>query len=365
MSRFWSPLVQQLKPYVAGEQLDLPGLVKLNTNENPYGPAPEVLAAIQRAAQSGQAGGDALRLYPDPQSSALRQAIATHHGVTPEQVFVGNGSDEVLAHAFQAFFRHGGPLLMPDVSYSFYPVYGQLYGIPCETVPLRADFSVDLQGYARPDGVCAGVVIANPNAPTGIALPLDQIEALLRLHPNRVVLVDEAYVDFGAQSAVNLLDRHPNLLVVQTLSKSRGLAGLRVGYALGSTELIEGLARIKGCFNSYPLDRLAQAGAVASFAAQGYFTQTCSRVMQSRDRLTQGLDALGFEVLPSATNFVFARHPQRDAAELAQALKAQAILVRHFPQPRIAQFLRITVGTDAQCERLLAALGGMVGTAQA
>lgn len=357
MSRFWSPLVPQLKPYVAGEQLDLPGLVKLNTNENPYGPAPEVLAAM---GQVTQANGDVLRLYPDPQSLALRQAIAAHHGLQIDQVFVGNGSDEVLAHAFQAFFRHGGPLLMPDVSYSFYPVYGQLYGIPCETVPVRADFSVDVQGYARPDGVCAGVVIANPNAPTGMALPLDQIEALLRLHPNRVVLVDEAYVDFGAQSAVSLLARHPNLLVVQTLSKSRGLAGLRVGYALGSPELIEGLARIKGCFNSYPLDRLAQAGAVASFAAPDYFTQTCSRVMQSRARLTQGLEAFGFDVLPSAANFVFASHPRRDAAGLARALKAQAILVRHFPQPRIAQFLRITVGTDAQCDRLLAVLDGLL-----
>ncbi|HEX5355053.1 MAG TPA: histidinol-phosphate transaminase [Aquabacterium sp.] len=353
MSRFWSPLVQQLKPYVAGEQLDLPDLIKLNTNENPYGPAPEVLAAI------AQANADSLRLYPDPGAVALRHTIAAHHGVRAEQVFVGNGSDEVLAHAFAAFFRQGLPLLMPDVSYSFYPVYAQLYGIPVETVPVNADFSIDVQAYARPGGDVGGVVIANPNAPTGMALPLEQIERLLNLWPDRVVLIDEAYVDFGGESAVSLLARHPNLLVVQTLSKSRGLAGLRVGYAIGSPALIEGLSRIKGCFNSYPLDRLAQAGAQASFEADVYFRTTCERVMQSRVHLTEGLRALGFEVLPSSANFVFARHPLRDAAELAQALKSQAILVRHFKLPRIDQFLRITVGTGAQCHRLLDVLAQM------
>ncbi len=351
MSRFWSPLVTQLTPYVAGEQPRLLGLVKLNTNENPYGPAPEVLAAI------AQANADALRLYPDPDAGELRRVIAAHHGVQPDQVFVGNGSDEVLAHAFHALFQHGLPVLMPDVSYSFYPVYCRLYGIPHEQVPVRADFGIDVRDYARPAGTVGGVVLANPNAPTGIALPLADIEALLHQHPDRVVLVDEAYVDFGGESAVSLIDRHPNLLVVQTLSKSRGLAGLRVGYALGQADLIEGLARVKDSFNSYPLDRLAQAGAVASFQADAYFRQTCARVMQSRDRLVAGLRALAFEVLPSAANFVFATHPAHDAGELAQRLRAQAILVRHFKQPRIEPFLRISVGTDAECARLLDALG--------
>ncbi len=350
MSRFWSPLVSQLTPYVAGEQARLPDLVKLNTNENPYGPAPEVLAAIALA------NTDALRLYPDPDAGELRRVIAAHHGVQADQVFVGNGSDEVLAHAFHALFQHGLPVLMPDVSYSFYPVYCRLYGIPHELVPVKADFGIDVRDYARPAGQVGGVVLANPNAPTGIALPLADIEALLRLNPDRVVLVDEAYVDFGCESAVSLIDRYPNLLVVQTLSKSRGLAGLRVGYALGHADLIEGLARVKDSFNSYPLDRLAQAGAVASFKADAYFQQTCARVMQSRERLVAGLRSLSFDVLPSAANFVFATHHQEDASELAQRLRARSILVRHFKQPRIDQFLRISVGTDAECARLVDAL---------
>lgn len=350
MSRFWSPFVTQLTPYVAGEQPRLPDLVKLNTNENPYGPAPEVLAAI------AQANADGLRLYPDPDAGELRRVIAAHHGLLPDQVFVGNGSDEVLAHAFHALFQHGLPVLMPDVSYSFYPVYCRLYGIPHEQVSVRADFCIDVRDYARPAGTVGGVVLANPNAPTGIALPLRDIEALLLQLPDRVVLVDEAYVDFGGDSAVRLIDRHPNLLVVQTLSKSRGLAGLRVGCALGQPDLIEALARVKDSFNSYPLDRLAQAGAVASFKADAYFRETCARVVDSRERLVAGLRARGFEVLPSAANFVFATHGTHDAGELAQHLRDQAILVRHFKQPRIEQFLRISVGTDAECARLLAVL---------
>lgn len=354
MSRFWSPLVSQLTPYVAGEQARMPDLLKLNTNENPYGPAPEVLAAI------AQANADALRLYPDPDAGELRRVIAAHHGVQPDQVFVGNGSDEVLAHAFHALFQHGLPVLMPDVSYSFYPVYCKLYGISHEQVPVRADFGIDVRDYARAAGTVGGVVLANPNAPTGIALPLADIEALLRLHPDRVVLVDEAYVDFGGESAVSLIKQHPNLLVVQTLSKSRGLAGLRVGYALGHADLIAGLARVKDSFNSYPLDRLAQAGAVASFQADAYFRQTCARVMQSRERLVSGLRELGFAVLPSAANFVFATHPGQDAGELAQRLRAQAILVRHFKAPRIDPYLRISVGTEEDGSRLLSALRGVL-----
>lgn len=347
MSRFWSPSVGQLTPYVAGEQADLPSLVKLNTNENPYGPAPEVLKAISAAAT------DALRLYPDPQASQLRGCIAAHHGVPPDQVFVGNGSDEVLAHAFLALLDHGLPVLFPDVSYSFYPVYCRLYDIAFRAVPVTAGFGIDVEDYAGP---CGGIVMPNPNAPTGIALPLDRIERLLRLQPDRVVVVDEAYVDFGAQSAVALIDRYPNLLVVQTLSKSRALAGLRVGYALGSSALVSGLDRVKGSFNSYPLDRLALAGAAASFAADAHFRHTCARIIESRERLVAQLKTLGFEVLPSSANFVFATHPAHDAKALAQGLRDRAILVRHFSQPRTEQFLRITVGTDDDCARLVGAL---------
>ncbi|RRS03007.1 histidinol-phosphate transaminase [Aquabacterium soli] len=353
MSRFWSPLLNQLTPYVPGEQLAVPHLVKLNTNENPYGPSPRALQAIADAA------GDALRLYPDPHATALRTAIAQRHDLALSQVFVGNGSDEVLAHVFQALLNHGQPVLFPDVSYSFYPVYCKLYGIQARTVPLNERFEIEVAGYG---GACGGVIIANPNAPTGLALPLADIERLLQLQPDRVVVIDEAYVDFGGESAVRLLGRHPNLLVVQTMSKSRGLAGLRVGYAMGSAELVQGLERVKESFNSYPVDRLAMAGATASFADEAWFEHTRQAVMRTRSALSTSLRELGFEVLPSSTNFVFARHPGFDAGWLAQGLKQRAILVRHFRLPRIEQFLRITVGTDEDCAALLAALRDLTAT---
>ena len=345
---FWSPAVRGLVPYVPGEQPRIDRLVKLNTNENPYPPSPRVVDAIAASAQQG------LQLYPDPESTALRECIAGHHGLQAGQVFVGNGSDEVLAHAFFAFFRQPRPVLMPDVSYSFYRVYCQLYGIEAQQLALDADLQVDVAAYAgRPAG---GVVIANPNAPTGIALPLSAIEQLLQAQPGCVVLVDEAYVDFGAQSAVGLVARYPNLLVVHTLSKSRSLAGLRVGLAVGQRHLVEALERVKNSFNSYPLDRLAMAGAIAAYDDNAYFEQTRQAVMQGRDALTLALWRLGFEVLPSAANFVFVRHPGHDAAQLALRLREQHILVRHFRQPRIDDYLRITVGTPAQCELLVQAL---------
>lgn len=354
-SSFFSPVVNQLVPYVPGEQPKLANLVKLNTNENPYPPSPRVIAAIQAAAQQG------LQLYPDPESSALRHAIAGQHGLAAQHVFLGNGSDEVLAHAFFAFFQHGCPLLMPDISYSFYKVYCGLYGIPVETVPLTDTLQLDVAAYARADSsAVAGVVIANPNAPTGVGLPLAQVEQLLRLHPNRVVLVDEAYVDFGGDSAIPLIARYPNLLVVHTLSKSRSLAGLRVGFACGQAHLIEALERIKNSFNSYPLDRLAIAGGVAAFEDKAYFEQTCQAVMSSREGLALALEDLGFQVLPSQANFVFVRHPAHDAAAMAAGLRAHGVLVRHFKQPRIEQYLRISIGTPAQCDALLQALASVL-----
>jgi histidinol-phosphate aminotransferase len=358
-AQFISPVVQQLVPYVPGEQPKMANLVKLNTNENPYPPSPRVVAAIQQAAQHG------LQLYPDPDGSTLRQAIARHLKLTPQQFFLGNGSDEVLAHAFFAFFQQGCPLLMPDISYSFYKVYCGLYSIAARTVPLREGLQLNVADYACAENQpVAGVVIANPNAPTGVGLSLADIETLLQMHPNRVVLVDEAYVDFGGHSAIALIDRHPNLLVVHTLSKSRSLAGLRIGYACGQTHLIEALNRVKNSFNSYPLDRLALAGGVAAFEDQAYFEQTCQAVMSSREGLTLALEDLGFEVLPSQTNFVFARHPEHAGAELAAGLRAQGVLVRHFKQARIDQYLRISVGTPEQCGQLVAALAKLV-TAQA
>ncbi|MGE3772241.1 MAG: histidinol-phosphate transaminase [Gammaproteobacteria bacterium] len=353
MNRYWNEIVRGLSPYVPGEQPKIDRLVKLNTNENPYPPAPGVLDAIRAET------GAALRRYPDPNADRLKAAIAAHFGLAPAQVFVGNGSDEVLAHAFHGLLKQQAPVRFPDITYSFYPVYCRLYGIDYEAVPLGEDFSVDLAGYA---GRCGGVILPNPNAPTGCALPLAAIETLLRLQPDVVVVIDEAYVDFGADSAVALIERHPNLLVTQTLSKSRSLAGLRVGYALGDAGLVEGLERVKNSFNSYPLDRLAIAGAVAAFEDREHFEATRRKIIASRERLAQALAALRFEVLPSGANFVFARHATRDAAELQRSLRERRIIVRHFAQPRIEQFLRITVGTDEECDALVAAVDEILAT---
>ena len=350
MSRFWSPVVRGLSPYVPGEQPKLDDLVKLNTNENPYPPSPRVLAAIAAAT-------DRLRLYPDPRATALREAIATRCHVAPEEVFVGNGSDEVLAHTFQALLQHEAPLLFPDVTYSFYPVYCGLYGIRYEEVLLDAAMRVRLADYRRP---CSAILLPNPNAPTGIALSRDAIEALVREHADQLVVIDEAYVDFGAESAVPLVARHDNLLVVQTLSKSRALAGLRVGFAIGQRPLIEALERVKDSFNSYPLDCLAQAGAVAAINDDAWFQATRTRIIASREALTLALSELGFEVLPSLANFVFARHRSRGGADLAARLREHGVLVRHFRKPRIEDFLRITVGTEDQCSRLIGLLRGLV-----
>jgi len=347
MSRFWSTLVHELTPYVPGEQPKLANLIKLNTNENPYGPSPKALEALRAEI------GDNLRLYPDPNADRLKTALAKINGVSANQVFVGNGSDEVLPHVFLALLKHDRPILFPDITYSFYPVYCGLYGVAHQTVPLTDTFEIDVADYARPNG---GIIFPNPNAPTGRPLPLDAIEHLLIAHPDSVVVVDEAYVDFGCASAVTLIDRHPNLLVVQTLSKSRSLAGLRVGFALGHASLIEALERVKNSFNSYPLDRLAIVGAVAAIEDQAWFEQTRQAVIKSRGWLIGEMERLGFQVLPSAANFIFVRHPDRNAGELAQALRTRGIIVRHFRQPRIEQFLRITVGADAQCQSLAAAL---------
>ena len=347
MSKFWSPFVKDLVPYVPGEQPKLAKLVKLNTNENPYGPSPKALAAMQAELN------DDLRLYPDPNSDRLKQAVADYYGVETAQVFVGNGSDEVLAHAFHGLFQHGQPLLFPDISYSFYPVYCGLYGIPFEAVALDEQLQIRVEDYARPNG---GIVFPNPNAPTGCLLALEAIERLLKANPDTVVLVDEAYIDFGGVSAISLVNQYPNLLVSQTLSKSRSLAGLRVGLAVGHPDLIEALERIKNSFNSYPLDRIAIAGAAAAFEDQAYFTHTCQLVIDSREALVAELQQLGFEVLPSAANFVFARHPQQDAAALAAGLREHGVIVRHFKQARIAQFLRISIGTPEQNQALLDAL---------
>ncbi len=347
--RFWSPDVCELEPYVPGEQPKIQNLLKLNTNENPYPPSPKVVAAVQKVLQNS---ADALRLYPDPDATELKQAIAMQQHVPVEQVFVGNGSDEVLAHIFKAFFVQDKPILYPDITYSFYPVYSQFFGISAQSkiIPLDDNFEIMVDDYKQPNG---GIIITNPNAPTSIALGLSAIEEVLQANPDSVVLIDEAYVDFGAESAVKLVEKYDNLVVCQTTSKSRSLAGLRVGFAIAQPHLIAALEAVKNSFNSYPIDRFAIAAAVASFEDQDYFEAHCQKVIANREKLVTQLVELGFKVLPSSANFIFATLPNQDAGELATALRDKGIIVRYFNKPRINQFLRITIGTDEQNQRLV------------
>ena len=351
MSRFWSKTVKELTPYVPGEQPKLSQLIKLNTNESPYGPSPKALAAIAAA------NTEALRLYPDPNSDALKQSIAKLHGLTANQVFVGNGSDEVLAHVFLGLLKHEDPILFPDITYSFYPVYCKLYGIAFDNIPLSDDFSISVADYLKKNnGRNGGIIFPNPNAPTGKALPLKDIETLLQSNKGSVVVIDEAYVDFGTSSAVSLIKQYNNLLVTHTLSKSYALAGLRVGYAVGHPDLIEALERVKNSFNSYPIDKLAMAGAMAAIEDQDYLKKISQAVIKTRESLIQSLNALGFETIPSSANFIFTKHPKHDAEKLSAALREKHIIVRHFKLPRIDQYLRITIGTDEQCDALVKAI---------
>ena len=351
MSKFWSSRVKELVPYVPGEQPKMANLVKLNTNENPFGPSPKVIEAINTELN------DSLRLYPDPESEALKSTIAKYYGVQGEQVFLGNGSDEVLAHIFYGLFQHGEPVLYPDIPYSFYPVYCGLYNIEGKTVPLTDSFEIDPKDYKQPNG---GIIFPNPNAPTGRYLALDKVEAIVAANPDRVVVVDEAYVDFGGESAIKLVGKYPNLLVCQTLSKARSLAGLRVGFAIGSPEVIEALNRVKNSFNSYPIDRLAQVGAIAAFEDEDWFRATCEGVIGERGWVTSKLEALGFDVLPSKANFILARHPDHAGEALAKGLREKGVIVRHFNKPRISDFLRITIGTADQNKRLVECLKPLV-----
>ncbi|MDR2434658.1 MAG: histidinol-phosphate transaminase [Treponema sp.] len=359
MSVYWNSRTKNLKPYIPGEQPRDRHFIKLNTNENPYPPSPAVIEAIQNAA------GDRLRLYPDPACSEFREAAAARYGVRPEQVFAGNGSDEVLAFAFGAFFETGlnseSAVLFPDITYSFYPVYAALWGIPFRTVPLDDNFSIRTADYKIPSG---GAVFPNPNAPTGKALPLADILPLAEyLGKNgRVFILDEAYAAFGADSAVPYINEHPNLLTVHTLSKSASLAGLRAGFAIGSAELIEGLCRIRDSFNSYTLDRLALAGAAAAVCDPAYYDGINRRVTASRERVSATLRGLGFELLPSAANFIFMKHPSISGAAFFSALRERGILVRHFNKGRIADYLRVTIGTDEEMDVFLSACREITGS---
>ena len=361
MSMYWSELTRRLKPYVPGEQPRDRKFIKLNTNENPYPPSPAVIEAIQRAA------GDTLRLYPDPACTEFREAVAERYGVKAEQVFPGNGSDEVLAFAFAAFFESSGaPILFPDISYSFYPVYAGLWNIPYRTVPLREDFYLESGPYLGKNG---GIVFPNPNAPTGMALPLDSLREIASAaeRNKRVLLLDEAYIAFADQEgmgpALPLLDEFPNLLLIRTLSKEASLAGLRAGFTLGSGELTEALCRVRDSFNSYTMDRLALAGAAAAIKDPAYYDGINRRIIATRGRVSKGLKALGFTVLPSQANFLFAAPPAesgKSGLEFFTALRERGILVRHFNKPRIADFMRISIGADGDMDAFLEACGDIM-----
>lgn len=347
MKEFWSSRIRDMVPYTPGEQPRGRTFIKLNTNENPYPPAPGALEAIRAAAN-----GD-LRLYPDPEATELRAALAKFHGVKEEQVFVGNGSDEILAFCFAAFFGPEKPVVFPDVTYSFYPVYAGLFGIEYRTVPLREDFSLPVEEMLGDNG---GVILPNPNAPTGRALALEDVERLCKGNPEVAVVIDEAYVDFGTQTALSLLDSCPNLLVVRTMSKSRSLAGMRLGYAVGSANLVNALRCVKDSFNSYTLDRVALAAAKASVEDETYFSETCQKIAATREETARRLTELGFEVCPSKANFLFVCFPGRSGKELLDGLREAGILVRWWNQPRIADHLRITIGTEEEMDALVEAL---------
>lgn len=347
----WSPALVSVLPYITGEQNSQPGWIKLNTNESPFGPSEKAIAAIQAALSAG------LRLYPDPNASALKRTIAHVCEADASQVFVGNGSDEVLAHAFFAFFRQDRRILVPDITYGFYESLFALYGIERRQIALSEDLQIDLTAFNGENG---GVIFPNPNAPTGRWLSRGQIEAFLERNRSSVVIVDEAYVDFGVESVIPLVRKYPHLLVVQTFSKSRALAGLRVGFAIGDPRLIKALERVKGSFNAYPLGSLAQAGALAAMADREHLVGVVNATALNRQRLAAALSELGFSVTPSRANFVLARHPKHSGRDLLVRLKERKILVRHFAQPRISDQLRITVGTESQCDALCAALAPLV-----
>ena len=353
MKEFWSKRIQNITPYTPGEQPKDRQFIKLNTNECPYLPSPKVLEAIQEAAEDG------LQLYPDPECTHLRAAIARRERLKPEQIFCGNGSDEILAFAFQAFFDPDREIVFPEITYSFYPVYADFFGLSYREVPMNPDFTFCINTMLGNNG---GVVLANPNAPTGISLSLATVEALL-IHNHAVVIVDEAYVDFGAESAVGLINRYPNLLVVQTASKSRALAGLRVGWAMGNENLIAALRCVRDSINSYTVDKLAQAGAAAAIEEELFFQITRKMVMDAREWTAQALTERGFTVLPSKANFLFVSHPAHSGRELLDGLRERGILVRWWDRPKIENWLRISIGSRSDMEALVQALDGLLENA--
>lgn len=343
----WKDNLIKIQPYTAGEQPDKTDFIKLNANENPYPPSPKVIRAIR------EFNGENLKKYPSADAVPLRNALAKRFGLECENVFAGNGSDDVLALCFRAFFNSERPIIYPDITYSFYPVWCEMLKIPYEAIPVDDNFNIRAEDYRRPNG---GVVIANPNAPTSIGRGLDFIREILSCNRESIVIVDEAYVDFGGTSALPLLKEYENLVITQTFSKSRSMAGMRIGYALGNSEIISTLFAAKDSYNSYPMDSVAIAAGIASVEDEDYFNRMISRVVSSRERLTAGLRALGFNLPDSSANFVFAEHSNHAAKDICEYLKAKDIYVRYFSKPRIDNRLRITVGTDGEIDKLLDAL---------
>jgi histidinol-phosphate aminotransferase len=341
MSKYLNYAIRQLEPYTPGEQPKDKVYIKLNTNENPYPPSSKVLKAIKDACNND------LRLYPDPWCSTLKKTIAEYFDIDEGQVFVGNGSDEILAFSFMAFFNPGSPILFPDITYSFYPVYSRIFNIDYKVVKLNKDFSLPEEGLLEKNG---GILFPNPNAPTGRFLPVKSIETVLSKNLDSVVIIDEAYIDFGGESSLPLINKFPNLLVIQTLSKSRSLAGLRVGFAMGDRGLIEGLIKVKNSFNSYTLDRLAIVGAEAAIKDHNYFEETREKITKTRDRISSDLKEIGFKVVNSKTNFIFVTHPNIDALFLFKKLRENRILVRHFNIPKIENYLRISIGKEEEMD---------------
>lgn len=340
----WRENLIKITPYVAGEQSKDKDIVKLNANENPYPPSPQA-EKILKSYQSGE-----LRKYPNADATPLKEALAERFKLSPDNFFIGNGSDDVLALSFMAFFNSEKPILYPDITYSFYPVWCSLFKIKYENIPLKADFSIDISDYSKENG---GIVIPNPNAPTSIGLTESQIRTLLDNNQDSVVIIDEAYVDFGGESVVKLISEYENLLVVQTFSKSRSLAGERIGYAIGNTELINALNAVKNSYNSYTVDSLSISLGVASVKDEEYFNETVNKIIDTRERLSKELKALGFDVMPSQTNFLFVTHKSASAREIFEYLKTRKVFVRYFALPKIDNYLRITVGTDKETDILL------------
>jgi histidinol-phosphate aminotransferase len=343
----WENNVRRVTPYVPGEQPKRKDIIKLNTNENPYPPAPAVQKVLREFSV------DTLRKYPDPTVGALTKALSENYCVPEDQIFVGVGSDDVLAMSFMTFFHGDKPILFPDITYSFYDVWAQLYRIPYEQIPLNEDFTITPSDYFRPNG---GVVIANPNAPTGVELPLSDIEEVVKRNPDVVVIVDEAYVDFGGQSALPLIDKYDNLMVVQTFSKSRSMAGMRIGFAFGCPKLIKYLQDVKFSFNSYTMNIPTLTLGALAMADREYFDKTRQMVTTTRERVSKKLRELGFEFADSSTNFVFARHPDKSGKEIFDELRKRGIIVRRWDSPRIKEYMRISIGTDEEMDALVAAL---------